>query len=86
MMKSLKILVTKFIFCLKWLWKDWSKRVDIYNEQIREEVKYCVFCGESPVCIECQRCYNENCNAGCIRCRKTKNIKLCSECGHRLED
>ena len=53
-----------------------------YQRKMAEEEKErieagCDFCGNIPVCPECNRCYDPNCNAGCIFCRPTPKIKIC---------
>jgi hypothetical protein len=51
-----------------------GKAIDSYLDRIeRAEAAYrreygCEFCGGKPVCRYCGRCYNSNCNAGCIYC------------------
>ena len=43
----------------------------------------CEYCGKKPICQECGRCYNSNCNAGCIFCidSRSKPKEYCNCCG-----
>ena len=46
----------------------------------------CEYCGSTPICQECDRCYDRNCNAGCIFCNYPKETEVCNCCGQEIKN
>ncbi|NIV32833.1 MAG: hypothetical protein GWN58_26325 [Anaerolineae bacterium] len=58
--------------------------IELPEEEPKEET--CRFCGSTPVCDICGRCYDSRCNAGCVFCRdySQQQPRTCSCCGQEL--
>ena len=52
--------------------------------QARPEEEGCQFCGRTPVCEVCERCFDPQCNAGCIWCRTPPKRETCPCCGQAI--
>ena len=66
-------------------WLRWHGKMALAEQaQIKADAG-CKFCGREPVCSECGRCYDPNCNAGCIWCRRfTPPPETCACCGQTI--
>jgi hypothetical protein len=56
--------------------------IDLGDYEQKEET--CKFCGETPVCEWCGRCFDPRCNAGCIWCRTPPREETCRCCGQTI--
>ena len=79
-MKKILLILKKFFTKIK---KRLNENCNNYHKELMDD-DGCEFCGETPVCPSCYRCYNESCNAGCIFCRKLPEVEHCSHCGHEV--
>lgn len=79
----------KFFRVLKYLW------IQSYRYSLKEDRAFlkgyegCEICGRNEednviVCFNCNRCNDENCNAGCIFCRSIKEDKYCKCCNQKV--
>ncbi len=79
--------LSKILYRLR-VWYRWERKM-YYLAQKREYEEWldrgCEYCGEKSMCLECGRCYNRNCNAGCIFCNPIENrIEHCHCCGQEI--
>jgi len=49
------------------------------------EEEGCLYCGHTPVCDVCGRCFDPRCNAGCVFCRSfNQPPETCPCCGQEV--
>ena len=72
--------------CKVW-YRYWRMGNYLVWKQNREEWlnRGCEYCGGKPICQGCGRCYDRNCNAGCIACNYPKETETCKCCGQEIK-
>jgi len=70
------------------VWYRWIRMMSYIDRKKRHEEwinRGCEYCGDKNICQECGRCYNRNCNSGCIFCNPIKEIEICKYCGQEIK-
>jgi len=66
-------------------WLRYRGRMALAEQAALKAERGCKFCGQEPVCPHCNRCYNPNCNVGCIFCRVfPPEPEKCGCCGQTI--
>jgi len=58
--------------------------IDLGDHEPKEEA--CRYCGSTPVCDVCGRCFDPYCNTGCVFCRdySRQREETCPYCGQEV--
>lgn len=64
---------------LKKMWKGWQEAAEAFHQMKLDEG--CECCRRVPICEDCYRCFDRNCNAGCIFCNpQSFEVEICPCC------